>query len=70
MTKNYIIKKNGDVWDIIETQTDQVVKSCINPCSAQIFKTKLNNGSGFDGCTPAFFVNNFSRTIEKTGFRD
>lgn len=56
MTKNYIIKKSGDYWDVIETQTEQVVKTCINPCSAQVIKTKLNNGYGFDGWTPAFML--------------
>jgi hypothetical protein len=70
MMKNYMIKKNGDFWDIVETQTNQVVKSCINPCTAQVFKTKLNRGSGFDGWTPSFFVNNFSRTLEIVGHRD
>jgi len=66
MMKNYVIKKNGDFWDIVETQTNQVVKSCTTPCKAQVFKTNLNLGAGFDGWTPSFFVNNFSRTMKKS----
>jgi hypothetical protein len=68
MMKDYIIKKNGEQWDVIETQTDLVVKSCINPCSAQVEKTRLNNGAGFAGWTPSFFVKNYSRTLKKRGF--
>lgn len=65
MMKNYVIKKNGDFWDVVETQTDQVVKSCATPCKAQVFKTSLNLGGGFDGWTPTFFVKNYSHTLKK-----
>lgn len=70
MMKNYKIKKNGDYWDVIETQTDQVVKSCSTVLDAKVVGTKLNTGYGFDGWTPAFFVNNFSRTLEIIGNGD
>jgi hypothetical protein len=62
---DYVIKKNNDVWDIYETQTDLIVKTCSTAQDAQIMKTKLNRGGGFSGWTPAFFLENISSSPQK-----
>jgi len=53
---NYEIKKNGKVWNIHETRTEQVVKTCSTVTEAQIAKTHLNCGGGFDSWTPSFIL--------------
>lgn len=53
---NYEIKKNGKLWEIYETRTKQVVKTCSSSTKAQILKTHLNCGGGFDSWTPAFML--------------
>lgn len=53
---NYVIKKNGKVWDIHETRTEQVVKTCSTATEAQVVKTHLNCGGGFDSWTPSFII--------------
>jgi hypothetical protein len=65
MMKNYVIEKNGEQWDVVEKQTSHIVKTCDGPFAAQIHKTRLNNGAGFAGWTPRFFVNNFSKPAVK-----
>ena len=55
---NYVIKKNGKVWEVHETRTEQVVQICSCATKAQIVKTHLNNGGGFDSWTPSFILKN------------
>jgi hypothetical protein len=63
---NYEIKKNGEVWDLHETRTDQVIGSYETPKLAQVSKTHFNRGNGFDGWTPAFmFQKYFDKTRKK-----
>ena len=70
MMKNYSVKRlgtdpgNGEHFGIFEHQTEQVIMQCKDQFHAQVVKTKLNNGAGFDGWTPAFMVrNNFSKRL-------
>lgn len=63
---NYEIKKNGEVWDLIETRTDQVMGSYEDSQTAQVYKTHFNRGAGFDGWTPSFMLQKiFLQTAEK-----
>ena len=57
---NYMIKRNvddNDIYEIFESRTEQNIMQCEDEWDAQILKTSLNNGSGFDGWTPSFFLN-------------
>ena len=42
--------------DILETTTDQVIKSAMHVPAARELLRYLNMGGGFDGWTPAFFL--------------
>ena len=56
---NYMIKRNvddNDIYEIFESRTEQNIMQCEDEWDAQILKTSLNNGSGFDGWTPTFFI--------------
>jgi hypothetical protein len=60
MKMNYMIKRNvddNDIYEIFESRTEQNIMQCEDEWDAQILKTSLNNGSGFDGWTPSFFLN-------------
>lgn len=65
MMKNYSIKRLGTDPDnninygIFEHQTEQVIMTCKDQFHAQVVKTKLNGGSGFDGWTPAFMLEKY-----------
>lgn len=65
MMKNYSVKRLGTDpennlnYGIFEHQTEQVIMQCRDQFHAQVMKTKLNNGHGFDGWTPAFMVQNY-----------
>ena len=56
--KNYEIKKNGEVYDLMETRTEQVIGTYSDVLKAQVAKTHFNRGGGFDGWTPSFFLKN------------
>ena len=43
--------------DVIETKTDQVIASSIPMREAKAMVRHLNLGGGFNGSTPAFFLN-------------
>lgn len=62
---NYKIKTNDGVWEIHETQTNQVVRVCSTATEAQVIKTSLNRGFGFSGWTPVFFLENISSLPQK-----
>jgi hypothetical protein len=54
--------------DILETKTDQIVKSGLGLRKAKEMVRHLNFGGGFDGFTPSFFLANspkFSDSKEK-----
>jgi hypothetical protein len=56
---NYKITKNGDVWNLLETQTEQVIATYLTARDAQVAKTNFNRGCGFDGWTPAFMLEKY-----------
>lgn len=41
---------------VIELETEQIVKECINHHEAKKMSNFLNSGGGFNGITPAFFL--------------
>ena len=62
---NYKLKIENDV-SVIETSTDQIIRSFDNLDSARKFLRQLNLGGGFDGWTPSFFLKDFSTYINKS----
>jgi len=65
MMKNYSIRKlaidpdNNEHFGIFEHNTDQIIMTVADQFKAQIIKTNLNNGYGFDGWTPAFMLQKY-----------
>lgn len=49
---NGYVEQGGD---ILETKTDQIIKSGVRMSIAKTMVRHLNFGGGFDGQTPAFF---------------
>lgn len=45
--------------DVVETTTNQTIKSNISSTEAKALARHLNLGGGFDGKTPAFFLEAF-----------
>lgn len=56
MALNYKIIDNQGVFDILETTTDQIVKSFSDNQEARKLLRHLNLGGGFEGWTPTFFL--------------
>lgn len=63
---NYSIKKTAGNCSIVERDTNQVVLLCSDVLKAQTVKTHLNRGGGFDGWTPAFFLQSGKNILEKS----
>lgn len=53
---NYKIQKNQDQFDILETQTNQIIESHKMQQDAKKRVKHFNFGGGFDGWTPSFFM--------------
>lgn len=62
---NYKITKNGEVWDLLETQTEQLIRTYKTAQDAQVAKTDFNRGQGFDGWTPSFMLQKYFVSQEK-----
>jgi len=60
-------RANRDMYDVLETLTDQVIKSFPGEdfLKARTFMRHLNLGGGFDGWTPSFLVKNISVSKKK-----
>ncbi len=56
---NYKIMKSGEVWNLLETRTEQVIGTYKTSQDAQVAKTNFNRGYGFDGWTPAFMLEKY-----------
>lgn len=61
---NYKIQEVNSVFEVFETQTEQVIKTFDTKEKARKFMKSLNLGNGFDGWTPSFFV----KKIDIKGF--
>jgi len=53
---NYKMKVDNGVHQVLETSTEQIIKTFDNKDSCRKFMRRLNLGSGFDGFTPSFFL--------------
>jgi len=68
---NYKIRKSSDdrtTYEVLEMTTDQVIKTCANVHSAQVTKTHLNRGGGFDGWTPTFILQTTKNILQKSKY--
>lgn len=61
-TANYGGSDGPEVCDVVENTTNQVIKSGLSLQKAKEIVRHLNLGGGFDGFTPAFFLNKISPT--------
>lgn len=58
MNYRYVNVSSG-ICNVVENITEQTVKSGIPAASAREMTRHLNLGGGFDGFTPAFFLEAF-----------
>lgn len=67
MVYNLVEGQDKSMYDIVETSTDQVIKSFPGDkfLEARSFMRHLNLGGGFDGWTPTFFCKNFDLKPKK-----
>ena len=56
MALNYKIIENKGVYDILETTTEQIIKSFSDNQEARKLLRHLNLGGGFESWTPTFFL--------------
>jgi hypothetical protein len=63
---NYKLITNPGHWfDVVETQTDQIVGTFTVYDEAKKFLRHLNLGGGFDGRTPTFFMKKINFLAKK-----
>lgn len=55
-------------YDVVETQTGNVVASDLQQSQAKATCRRLNFGGGFDGWTPAFFLQKTKISNDENGF--
>lgn len=53
---NYQVVNDAGLFHVVEVETEQVIKDFVFLNEARAFAKKLNNGLGFDGWTPNFFL--------------
>lgn len=53
---SYIVKENDGTYDILEKNTDILIKLGYSKEDARELCRKMNLGSGFNGWTPLFFT--------------
>jgi len=56
MSRKYKVSKELEMWRIHENPTKQIVFQSSNKQTVMDLKIKLNNGGGFNGYTPNFFL--------------
>jgi len=54
-------EKNCPIFNVVETSTNQIIKTFPAPKEAKEFMRHLNLGGSFDGWTPTFFL----KTVQK-----
>lgn len=62
---NYKIISTSELYQILETATDQVIESFPTKEEARKMLRHFNLGGGFDGYTPTFMVKNCSKLLQK-----
>ena len=52
---NYKVQKSNDMYEVLETETGNVIEDGLTSNQAKDLCRHLNFGGGFDGWTPGFF---------------
>ena len=55
----YKVVKNGTDFSVVETATEQTIKTLDSHEKAHALYRKLKGGRGFQGNTPSFFLKEF-----------
>jgi hypothetical protein len=53
---NYKVKNNSNIFEVLETTTNQVIAKFPTQKEAKDLLRHLNLGGGFDGWTPSFIL--------------
>jgi len=65
---NYKIQQVGNLYEIIETQTGNIIAGNLDQQQAKTTCRHLNFGGGFDGHTPEFFLQKSKISYSEEGF--
>jgi hypothetical protein len=64
---NYkIITNPGHFFDVVETNTNQIIRTFTAHQEAKSYMRFLNLGGGFDGYTPSFLIKNIWSPTKKS----
>jgi hypothetical protein len=58
-------EKNCSIYNVVETTTNQVIKTFKDHKDAKEFMRHLNLGGGFDGFSPTFILKSVTSNINK-----
>lgn len=59
----YKVQKSDDLFEVLETETGNIIKSELTNSQAKDLCRRLNFGGGFDGWTPSFFNENIKGLV-------
>jgi hypothetical protein len=62
---NYIVEASTTSYEVVETSTQQVIRTYNAYKEAKEFMRYLNLGGAFDGWTPTFMLKKFTISKEK-----
>jgi hypothetical protein len=65
---NYKIQQVENVYEIIETQTGNIIAGNLDQHQAKTTCRHLNFGGGFDGHTPEFFLQKTKISYDEESF--
>jgi hypothetical protein len=65
---NYKIQQVENVYEIIETQTGNIIAGNLDQYQAKTTCRHLNFGGGFDGHTPEFFLQKTKISYDEESF--
>lgn len=60
MSNKYKVVWQDNVYNVLEEETNQVIKQFLRKVDALKVSMFLNNGGGFDGWTPSFILKKFN----------
>lgn len=58
---SYRVQKENGIFLIVEKDTDQIIRRCGCEREARDLCRSLNLGSGFNGFTPSFFLQEYEQ---------
>ena len=65
---NYKIQQTENLYQVVETQTGNIVANFLEQHQAKTTCRHLNFGGGFDGYTPEFFLQKTKISYSEEGF--